>query len=320
MTFLNLDCNKSFYKLIEDSIVDGALPKDFSLPVEDENEKLRFMDGAKDGISIYHTAMKKLDETAIKDIEHIMKALVDGEELEAYDSLLAFSKEHTAICAIDDFEGYIIENRNWIDPNKAHRFALNLIFDANREIIKYGLEILELFGEPNDKVKKVIRTLALSDEFTIFALFNIRNWENANEELFALAQKVRGWGRIHLIDKLEANTEEIRAWLLAEGVDNDVLPAYSALTVYELIDAGEMVKGKLTDEEVVHFAKLIDALLDEGPCAGISAIEDAPEMLATFLAQVKKHDLKDEIQNILNHIKNDYEDANVVALCDELLN
>ena len=36
------------------------------------------------------------------------------------------------------------------------------------------------------------------------------------------------------MDFIEPENDEIRRWLLLNGVDNDVVPAYSAMRVFEL--------------------------------------------------------------------------------------
>ena len=57
----------SLYEWIKEHIVDGSLPKqDSSLPPEEEVEegKLKFADGAKDGICMYHMARSSYDINA----------------------------------------------------------------------------------------------------------------------------------------------------------------------------------------------------------------------------------------------------------------
>ena len=82
----------------------------------------------------------------------------------------------------------------------------------------------------------MIRTVGLSDEFTIFSVFCMRKWSDAENEILKLAKSVRGWGRIHCIDFIEAENAETKEWLFFKGVDNDVVPAYSAWPVYEKSD------------------------------------------------------------------------------------
>ena len=71
-------------------------------------------------------------------------------------------------------------------------------------------------------------------------------------EILELAKKVRGWGRIHCVDFIEPENDEIKEWLLLNGVDNDVVPAYSALRVFEKAESGY----ELSDED----KKILDGL------------------------------------------------------------
>ena len=38
-------------------------------------------------------------------------------------------------------------------------------------------------------LKKAVRNIGLSDEFTVFAVWIMRGWENGNKEVFELAKK-----------------------------------------------------------------------------------------------------------------------------------
>lgn len=61
----------------------------------------------------------------------------------------------------------LYDNTDWIDPNNLHRFAEECLMSDDRNIVKYGMEMIEVFSEPNESIKEIIRTLGLSDEFTM---------------------------------------------------------------------------------------------------------------------------------------------------------
>ena len=52
----------SLYKYIASKIVDGQLPDDFSLPKEKKDNEITWMDGAQDGVRIYHMGYSDLTE------------------------------------------------------------------------------------------------------------------------------------------------------------------------------------------------------------------------------------------------------------------
>ena len=67
-----------------------------------------------------------------------------------------------------------------------------------------------------DTIEKV-RLLALSDEFTLYCLDILVccldilvQLEDSNEEIFEIAKKVKGWGRIHSIEYLQATNNKIK--------------------------------------------------------------------------------------------------------------
>ena len=62
------------------------------------------------------------------------------------------------------------------------------------------------------------------------------------------------------------------------------MPAYSALTCWYKAEAEKVLFGKPSAEEYKGIAAIIGGLLDEGPVAGISELENAEEVLARFVA------------------------------------
>lgn len=296
---------KSIYETIKENIMNGELPGDFSLPSDNSENKIGFEDGALDGIFVYHMAHADMSEESLSKLNELMHNVSDG-NFELGSAVLSdFARDNTALNSIDEFEGFIYDNTDWIDPNKLHRFAEECLMSDDRNIVKYGMEMIEVFSEPNENIKEVIRNLGLSDEFTIFAIFNMQHWSNSNDEIFRLAQKVHGWGRVHAVKYLEPANEEIKSWLLKEGVKNNIMPDYSALVVYEKADVRSLLKGELTDDALNSVVLIIDSLLSEGPVCGISAIEDADSMLLDFLEQVKRHRLELDICETVYHIISD---------------
>lgn len=286
---------------------EGRLPKTFSLPEEGDGTGLRFADGALDGISIYHMGHTPLTDEEKARLGELMTLAANGGENKAEDGFAEFCSKHRAITVIDDLQEYISEHSESLDPRRSFDFAVHMLkASSDRECVKIGLSILEMFNISNDDaLKDAVRTVGLSDEFTIFSVFLMRRWPNAEEEILSLAKKVRGWGRIHCIDFLQPATEAAKDWLFLNGVDNDVVPAYSAWTVYEKADVEErMKKETLTYEEVHALLQLTAALLDEGPVSGISNMDDPDSYLKKVLSLTEGHTLTDEDKDIIDDISN----------------
>ena len=113
----------------------------------------------------------------------------------------------------------------------------------------------------------------------------MRSWDEPDREIFQAAKKVRGWGRIHAVERLDPEDEEMERWLLAEGWDNTVLPAYSALECFQKARCTQILEGNMTREQYGFMTGLMAGLLDEGPVRGISACENPEEVLNAFLRQ-----------------------------------
>lgn len=204
---------------------------------------------------------------------------------EEADRLFAeWTRENRAINYIDEIQMYVIDHQNEMDIGNLFRTAMFMIVDSTHiECVKIGMELLELFTEPDESIKNVIRILGLCDEFTIFSVWNARKWKNGNEEVFRLAKGAEGWGRIHAVNHLKPESDEIRFWLLTEGTVNSVEYAYSALTCWEKAKAETILFAQPTIEEFKGISVLINALLDEGPAPGISEIGNVEDVLLRFL-------------------------------------
>lgn len=317
----------SLYESITSSVVDGELPADYSLPRPDNNDNgVLWVDGALDGVSIYHMNIPPLSEEDQTIMEKAIRTAAARDYDQAYELFEALGKSVNAICAIDDLQSFVLNHQEELDPQSLYEYSVYAVMASmDKECVKYGLSLMELFNlDANEDLKKAIRTIGLSDEFTIFAVFLMKQWENGNNEIWQLAQKVHGWGRIHAIERLDPDTEEIRHWLLTEGVHNNILAAYSALTCWEKADARTALQHPLTREEYEGIRDIIDGLLDEGPVPGISEIEDAEDMILAFLRQSETLAAETEDHRIIRNIRLHYEDDNhicedIVSECERLL-
>lgn len=137
----------------------------------------------------------------------------------------------------------------------------------------------------------MIRKFALNDEFTLYSGYLMRGWDNDNKEIFEAVKKVKGWGRVFLVNSfLEPENEEIKHWILLNGVDNEVLPNYSAIDCYTHTNLLERLEEPMTIEEYRGAASIISALLDDEPEPGISAIKDADKLLETFMQKTMQRE------------------------------
>lgn len=319
---------------IRDSMENGVLPEDFYLPEAQKTPdgKYHFADGALDGICIYHTEPKY--ESANELIE-LIKLASDGGVKKAAVRIERYFKNNDVrmLPMIDNLQKYISENKKELDIENIYYMAIELVVGAkNKEAVKCGLSIFELFSIFNDALKEAIMNLALSDEFTLYAIWVISNWEDKNERIFEIAQKTHGWGRIHAVHALEPDNDKIKEWLLREGWQNNVTSEYSARTclvksdISELLkeglkdkksdseDSRLLIKGctqkpELTRDRLTLAGKLISLSLSDGPVGNISKLENADEILEDYISCVEKLEHTEDdiktVKEILEYTKNE---------------
>lgn len=299
--------NKSIYESIKEAIVDGQLPADFSLPdLTDGEEDVSFADGALDGITMYHMPPFEMTEENYQ----VMTEAIDSasnHEFGISDPLfIQLSKENRAISISDELQHYIIDNRDDLNAENLYEYAAGLIRSSdNRECVKYGLLIIELLVITDEEVKDIIRMLALSDEFTLFCINIMHTWSGGNNDIFETARKVHGWGRIHALELLRPlmpRTEEIREWMLKEGINNNIAPFYSALTCWRNANIGSILYVDPTYEDLYYIGKILDAMLDESAVPGISTLDKRIDILLKYLEKIQKFALCAEDYEVIEHI------------------
>lgn len=301
---------------------DFRLPEGFCLPELSDEHLAKFADGAIDGIYIYHTQHQPISDDAKKTMVSAMKAVGKGDREEAKMLFDELGQKARAISVIDDLQQYILGHKESVTADSVVKFALYTLYNTqNRESLKFALSMLELVHLEDESLKDTLRMIGLSDEFTIFVIFIMQQWENANEEIFRLAQRTKGWGRIHAIERLIPETPEIRDWLLREGIHNDVLPSYSALNCWEGSEAENLLfTPKIACEDFAAISELMAALLEEGPCPGISELEKGDEVIKAFLRKAKEMPPECIDGAVLDSIKERYTgvDGEITSLVSQI--
>ena len=206
---------------------DGTLPPDFVLPFYKKN---------RNRIRLARAMMppKEQDVTLLYDIIRLALNEVGGDYERADKALNAYftpKKGRTVIKIIKPLRAYIEENYNQ-QPEQIYRYANHLLNNAqNPECLGFALTLLQFLDIRNDEhITKKVRFLSKCEELAPLCFILMSRWPNANAELFALAKSVRGTGRELVVEHLDANTPEIRDWLLRKGWRNCALYVDLALT------------------------------------------------------------------------------------------
>ena len=313
----------SIYELIKTSIqANGELPEDFKLPPKDPNG-VPWADGAMDGVYIYHTVVNEED---IEPLKNIIFQISEGKFEEAQNNL-----ENLDFFMISRREGllnWIIQEQKQINIDNLCEFTLSqLSTSKNIEVIKFCLCVLEIIKLETEKdtIEKV-KILALSDEFTLYCLNILKNLKNSNEEIFEIAKKVKGWGRIYSVKYLKVTNDEIKEWILEEGCHNYIIPAYTAYTCAKKINLVEILnEDKISNKKFNDISYLMNALLDEEAITGISNLEDRELLIERYLEKAKTLASTEEdyyaVITLKEYIKNNKEINNeLIKICDEILN
>ena len=282
----------SAYEKIKANIgVDGKLPHTFSLEEKHAPNQIGYMPGAMDGIGVFHMGAGN-EKKAVKEVVGLLKKYFKKSKDEYILKIERVLTNSRAISIIDPVLLNIRDDKKSINPSRVFDLAQQIVkTSCNIELIKIGLGLLGLFDlDGNDEMEELVSTLALYDDFTLFAVVAVANWTNGNKIIFKIAQRVVGWGKIHAVERLEPENDEMRDWLLRDGCSNGVMDAYLGLSCAVKGDMISVLKQDTLDDNMFDgIAVIIDALLDEGPVKGISEYEHAREALMLFMSHAKRH-------------------------------
>lgn len=306
-----MSTKKSCYEQIMESIMpDGKLSGSFHLDDGKKEGELRFVGGCLDNIMTHHAA-----NSGDADMKPLYKAVNDycggnSDNCGAMKAIEDCFEERSALSVIDAFQKWVIEE---FDKSKLSGYVelarVLLTKSASFEAVKLGLGMIEILNGTEADFGDIVKTLALADEFTRMAAFVISRWEDGEDIIFELCKKVEGWGRVNLVEEfLTPDTDEKLEWLITDGCRNGVLPDYTALCCVEKTGLDKIVKEReLLDKELDGTGVIISGLLSEGPCAGISAMENRDEFLGDILRQYSGRLTKAErvltVREILDYYK-----------------
>ena len=317
---------KPIYQYIKEHVKDGVLPEQFRLP-EDKNSDMDFAPGAKDGIYIFHIPKIENSDDEKDNFHELIDAISDARFEQAENMIKLITKEKRVLSIMADIQEYVAEEIDNLNDENLFNFSCYLIENATDiESVKFGLGLVLLFECKDEGFKDTIRTLGLSDEFTLYSAINMMMWSFGNEEIFELAKKVHGWGRIHIVDRLLPERKEIIDWLFYEGIDNSIMPQYSAFPCWYKGECDKRIKETMTRKDFDAVSKIVDAMLDDEPVPGFSnLLSNAFTPLKDFLARAAEQELNDDDKKLIEKIRDyakdeEHQVAKIVPLCDDLLN
>lgn len=268
----------------------GSLPENYHLPKKETAEEMRFLDGALDGVQLYHQPAR---ETDLRPYSEAIYRILSGHPVEAEQRLLkAFQEDgYPGMTNVSgSLQLWMNEHREAMESEEILKFAVTELMSAqNRELVKFCLTLLSFYHvDPNGQIARLIRIFSLSDEFTFYCVTMMKDWPNGNDEVFETAKRTHGWGRIHAVHYLEADTMKIRDWMLTEGWKNRVSNSYNAREIAIRLPLTDVLyRSRLTDEELKGVCGIMDALMDESHVPGISSLREKVLLMNAFLKQTR---------------------------------
>lgn len=268
----------------------GSLSPDFTLRPPKESQKSSFIDGFPDGVGYHHAYVPM---PVPRPLKKAFRLASQGDGVAAENCLKAFFADSDEILLpyMDALGSWLYRHQESLDVYKLLDFAWNLMERSGEiECVKAALFLTAQSRHPwEEKDKEMLRELGQADEFTFHVLRNMENWESRDAEIFQLAQKVHGWGRIFAVHQLQPCNEEVKAWLLHEGIDNIILPEYSSLEAAQKIDLAEVVRNCQPDSaDLLDAGKILCSMIKGGPAPGIEAYHGKKELLRSFLEKIGK--------------------------------
>jgi len=272
---------------------DGTALVDSELPLPDEDRVsgptgLRYAPGARDGIALFHTTgVSEPDVTA--EVLGLLWVVLADDGLQRLPDLYAALVGHRALSWVDELGAGIVEK----SPDPARVYALALLLanlSPDREAVKAGIALLGMLSLDEGDLS-LLRLLGSHDEFTLYVAVAIGSQvEDAERELFALAGRTVGWGRIHAVLRIaDSEDPQIRGWLLREGYHNSVMDRYLALPCARGARLDEALADVRIDEWLLAGGgRILAALVEEdGPTPGMEAWDEGAAATLRWLHHVQ---------------------------------
>ncbi len=241
--------------------------------------------GALDGVVSHHSGSENVDvELAIL----LRKIALKGKIRDKVKFYKEIEKDQVGVI-IDSFIEKIVE-LNIPKNAKLHDWIKFLLCSSSdRGAVKMGIALAGVGGY--SEFLDTILTLGKHEEFTLYSAVAISNLVDDSERiLWSLAKSVQGWGRIHLVERLQHTTNtDIKEWILREGYKNSIMYEYLAPIAAKTGELHNALRREEYDYELLLSASdIIEALIMEGPVVGISEYEHPKEVINRYLELTNK--------------------------------
>tara|TARA_R110001592_G_scaffold12248_4_gene58830 strand:- start:301 stop:1902 length:1602 start_codon:yes stop_codon:yes gene_type:complete len=257
------------------------------------DNEIKFAPGLAD--AMFGVDGSEVSKTRVKElVKLITQVAKNGDEQSKSDFYREVTENESVIGIIDQFLEKLVQSSISVEPY-LFSFSNKLATKTNnRSSVKFGIAILGLCQ--NKRPIEDLKILGLHDEFTVFSTVALSNLsDNLVDDLWQLAKRVDGWGKIQLVDRLAEMElpKEIIDWLVLEGYKNSVMYEYLALTCAINGNLNQKLSRESIDQSLFDSAgEIIVALMDEGAAEGMSGYNDAEEVIQNYIRHSKSKPLK----------------------------
>ncbi|MFE3080370.1 hypothetical protein [Nocardia tengchongensis] len=155
---------------------------------------------------------------------------------------------------------------------------------TRRDAVALGIVMLGVAGDARDR--DLLLLLGGLEDLTLYCAVALANTQpDRDPALHELAQRVDGWGRIHVVERLKGTQDPaIKAWLLRGGFRNGVLNEYLAHLAATTGGLHDALLAPDVDAELLDGAAdiLVALACTDGPASSIRDYADALSVLGRF--------------------------------------
>ncbi|MGW1074502.1 hypothetical protein [Streptomyces sp. NPDC002537] len=172
-----------------------------------------------------------------------------------------------------------------LPPDRLHRMGRWFTtYGEHAHAVAFGIVLLGAYGTDEDR--DVLLTFGVYGEFAKEVCEALTHSQTgAHRVLVALAERSKGWPRVHAVEALIGATDPgIKEWLVRDACGGDVLDGYFARNAAVTCDlAGVLARDQLDEETLNGAGRLLAALADvESPGATLFSYPDARRALEGY--------------------------------------
>lgn len=291
---------KSVYSRIADNLTDGRLPEGYMVE-EDYLEGTNYClaEGFRDYLYLYQQNPVHIPDDYCEVIALMFEKVKERKVSPIMNSLKLILSHYRTVEIMKEVCIYVYEETEQENllVKDVFDFAMHLmLYGEEIEIVKFGMNLLSMIKTDDDEdVKDVVRILSKCEALALFVCRIFEEWSDAEEELLELAKCHDGYGRIFAIYYLNPTGEETKQWLLEEGWFNTIGIAYTALDCFNKSGMYELLKAEEPWDSKISYGPygIVDGLLQEERCRGLSGLDNGPEILSLFLDKAERESYLD---------------------------